>query len=362
MDTTDPDITFDEGGVCSHCHLFDARMARVAEMRANPARYVHPLLAAIKNAGRGRPYDCVLGVSGGVDSTYAAYVAKELGLRPLAVHLDNGWNSTIAVTNIYNCLSKLGFDLHTEVLDWDEFRNLQLAFLRASTPDSEIPTDHAIGAVLLRQALRVGVRHIIAGQNVDTEGMAVRAWSTGYHDWRYIQGLQKRFGAKPLLTFPHYSVWQHAWWKVVRRLERVDILNYVPFTRSEARKIITKELGWQDYGGKHHESIYTRFFQSYILPTKFGYDKRLFHLSPLVLTGDMTRDQALAEVARPAYDEHDLARDREFVLKKLGLDDAEFETIMRLPRKTIADYPSYERTALYRLGLRFYKVLPGSPQ
>jgi N-acetyl sugar amidotransferase len=349
MDTSDPEIVFDEDGVCNHCHDYERRVA--AEVLPQPRG--HQTLAAtvaqIKREGRKRPYDCILGLSGGVDSTYVAYLTKRLGLRPLALHLDNGWDSDVAVRNIHNIVRKLDIDLETHVLDWEEFRSLQLAFLRASTPDSEIPSDHAIVASLYQAALKHKVRWVMDGSNVVTEIMVPPTWSHGHIDWRYINGLNKAFGERRLKTYPHYRFWQlHLWYLGARRLKRLPLLNYVDYDKPRAIEILKRELDWEPYGAKHYESVYTKFYQGYILPQKFGFDKRRPHLSCLILDGKMSRDDALAEMEQPAIDAEELRRDRVFVAKKLGLSEAEFDEIMALPRKTFWDYPSYERDGRVR--------------
>jgi hypothetical protein len=259
--------------------------------------------------------------------------------------MDNGWNSEQAVRNVENIVQKLGIDLHTEVLDWEEFKNLQLAFLRASTPDSEIPTDHAIVATLYRLAARYGVRWLPEGSNIATEMMVPAIWSHGHSDWRYIKSLNDTFGGgRRLKSFPHYSYFDYlVKFPKIQRIERFPILNYVPYQKKAAMELLKKEFGWEYYGGKHYESIYTRFYQGYILPVKFGFDKRLSHLSCLVNNREITREEALVEMEKPAIEPAQLREDRAFVLKKLGLSEREFEDIMALPRKTFWDYPSYER-------------------
>ena len=351
MDTTDPDIRFDASGVCHHCHAYDEAV-RTRVRTGEAARAARDKLAAeIKRAGEGKPYDCVIGVSGGVDSTYVAYaVRKLLGLRPLAVHLDNGWDSELAVQNIQHVLDKLGIELFTEVLDWDEFRDLQLAFLKASTPDSEIPTDHAIVSTLYRQARRHGVRYILNGCNVRTESHLPPAWSRGHSDWRYIRSVQAQFGTRRLATFPHRGIFDLV--RDGRTIHWVDILNDLDYSKKEALRVLENELGWKYYGGKHYESIYTRFYQGYILPKKFGFDKRKMHLSSLVCSGEVTRDDALAELDRPPYPEDLQASDREYVAKKLGISDAELERIMQATPKRFEDYPSYENSRFVRLARR----------
>ena len=350
MDTSDPEITFDEAGVCHHCHDYARRVAAEVYPGVKGRQQLAKAVARIKRDGEGKKYDCILGLSGGVDSTYVAYVTKQLGLRPLAVHLDNGWNSEISVRNIENIVTILGIDLHTEVLDWEEFRRLQVAFLRASTPDSEIPTDHAIISTLYKLAADQGIRWIMDGSNIVTEIMVPATWSHGHSDFGYIKHLNDTFGGAPLKTYPHYDYYDY----MVRfphrqRIERFPLLNYIDFNKMEAMEIMKKELKWTPYGGKHYESIYTRFYQGYILPKKFGFDKRRSHLSCLVNNGRITRDEALAEIQKPALSEEMEREDRVFVAKKLGLSDGEFDAIMNAERKTFWDYPSSERD------------LPGTP-
>lgn len=342
MDTSDPEIAFDERGVCNHCHDYDRLVAQKAISGPAGEAYLVRLVERMKRDGRGKPYDCLIGVSGGVDSTYVAYQVKKMGLSPLAVHMDNGWDSELAVRNIEEALKRLGIDLYTEVLDWEEFKDLQVAFLRASTPDSEIPSDHAIWAVLGDVADRLRVRYIVSGFNVRTESHLPRAWSNGHFDWKYIRSVYRRFGrGARLKSFPHIGFFTY-----YRRLlthRRVDILNYIDYDKTEAMQVLQDELGWRYYGGKHHESIYTRFYQGYILPKKFGFDKRRSHLSSLVCSGELTRQAALVELEKPTYAPALQEEDREYVIKKLGLSDEEFEEIMNAPRRTIWEYPSYTR-------------------
>jgi N-acetyl sugar amidotransferase len=344
MDTSDSEITFDEDGVCSHCHDYERRVA--AEVFPPPLgnEMLAATVAQIKRQGRRRPYDCILGLSGGVDSTYVAYLTKQLGLRPLALHLDNGWDSDVAVRNIHNIVRKLDIDLETHVLDWEEFRSLQLAFLRASTPDSEIPSDHAIVASLYEAARKNRVRWIMDGSNVVTEIMVPATWSHGHSDWGYIKGLNDAFGTQPLKTFPHYGFMklQLSYWRL-HRIKRFPLLNYVDYDKPRAIEILKRELDWEPYGAKHYESVYTKFYQGHILPEKFGFDKRRAHLSCLILDGKLSREEALAQMEQPAIQSEELRRDRVFVAKKLGITEDEFDEIMALPRKTFWDYPSDER-------------------
>lgn len=346
MDTSDPEISFDADGVCSHCHNYDDRVKTEVFKGDIGKKMLDETLETIRREGKGKRYDCILGLSGGVDSTYVAYLCKKVyGLRPLAVHLDNGWNSEIAVRNIENIVRKLDLDLYTKVLNWDEFRRLQVSLLKASTPDSEIPSDHAIVSTLYQLAIKNGIRWIMDGSNVVTEIMVPATWSHGHSDWKYIKTLNDRFsGGNKLKTYPHYTYFQFlVEYPRLRKLVRFPILNYIDFNKMEAMDIMKRELDWEPYGGKHYESIYTRFYQGYILPTKFGFDKRRSHLSCLVKNGRMTRDDALREMQKPAIPDELLAEDRAFAIKKLGLSEIEFAAIMKAPRKTFWDYPSYEK-------------------
>jgi N-acetyl sugar amidotransferase len=302
------------------------------------------LAQTVRAEGRGRQYDCVIGVSGGVDSTYVAYVAKGLGLRPLAVHLDNGWDSELAVTNIARTLKTLEIDLSTHVINWEEFRDLQLAFLKASTPDAEIPTDHAIFALMYGTATHLGIRYVLTGFNVRTESHMTDAWSQGYYDWRYIRSIHRLFGKVPLRTYPHMGLWTYR--RYMKKLRSVDVLDFGDYVKADAIRTLERELGWKYYGGKHFESIYTRFFQGYILPRKWGFDKRRCHCSSLICSGEMTREEALDELRKPPYPLELQLADRLYVAKKLGLSENELEAILALPRRTYWDYPSYGR--LYR--------------
>jgi N-acetyl sugar amidotransferase len=350
MDTSDPGIEFDAQGICNRCRhcefMFAARLPSPQERE----QLLQDLVAQIKHEGRNKEYDCIIGVSGGVDSTYVAYVVKkQLGLRPLAVHLDNGWDSELAVANIEKCLKTLDIDLYTYVMDWDEFRELQLAFLRASTPDSEAPTDHAINSILKWKANQIGTRWLLMGNNLATENIRVTTWSMGQLDWRYIRSINRLFGKGPLKSFPHCSIWQDAWLRWVKRQRMVDVLDYVDYNKEQALQTLSRELGYVRYSGKHHESVYTRFYQSYILPRKFGYDKRRIHLSGLIMSGQMSREQALQDMTREIESAEQLRQDKIFVLKKFGLTEQEFDAIMALPPKSFWDYPSNEKLLAMRI-------------
>jgi N-acetyl sugar amidotransferase len=339
MDTTDPDITFNFEGVCNHCTHYDKQMNQLPKGKQAQVM-LDDLIFRIKKDGKSKEYDCVIGLSGGVDSTYVAYLVKEkFGLRPLAVHLDNGWNSELSVINMENIVKKLDIDLYTHVIDWEEFKDIQLSFLKSSTPDSEVPSDHAIFSVLRQIAKKYKIKHVINGINVKTESHHALSWSQGHSDFGYIKGVQKMFGTKKIKTFPHGNrltiiedIFSEKW---------INILNYIDYDKNEAKQIITEKLNWKDYGGKHYESIYTKFFQGYILPQKFGYDKRKMHLSSLICAGGYTREEALNELKQPPYPIQEQLDDKEYLIKKFKITPEEFEEIMNRPVKTYYDYPSY---------------------
>jgi N-acetyl sugar amidotransferase len=340
MDTSDPDITFDDDGVCNHCHTHQQVITRLGSQEHRAAELA-AIVSNVKRKGAGLRYDCIIGISGGVDSTYVAWLVKQLGLRPLAVHVDNGWNSDTAVKNIAHFIELLGIDLFTDVLDWDEFRDLQRAFLLASVPDVEIPTDHIVWAAMFRAAKQHGVRSIISGVNERTESHLPPAWSRGHRDFGYIKDVHSKFGLLPLRKLPHFSFFDH-----VSRVQVdgvIPILNYTEFSRDEAVSIIENELGWRDYGGKHHESVFTRWYQGCYLLRKFGFDKRRSHLSSLVSSGQMTRDRALAALQPPPYDEALQDEDCIYVAKKLGINKAEFDAIMTAPPCQFSDFESYAK-------------------
>jgi N-acetyl sugar amidotransferase len=341
LDTADdPEIEFDDRGVCNHCLTYD----RVAKERlvggAERGHGLDGLLDKIKSDGERGDYDCVVGVSGGVDSTYVAYLAKQFGLRALVVHCDNGWNSELAVKNIENIVRRLDFDLFTYVINWEEFKDLQLSYLKASVVDIEAITDHAIVATLYKVASKNGIRHILSGENMATEGVLPPHWVHNKNDLMNIKAIHRRFGVTRLKTFPTLGLLKKLYYQRAAGIRYVPILNYVDYVKEDAKRIISEELGWRDYGGKHYESIFTRFYQSYILPVKFGIDKRKSHLSTLICSGQMTREEALESVKAEPIDGDVLASDKEYVIKKFGLTAESFDSIMALAPRRHTDYRS----------------------
>ena len=340
MDTSDPKIEFDDRGECNHCRAYDAKMAGAGGGRK---KELDALVSRIKQDGQGKKYDCIIGLSGGVDSTYTAYLVKSLGLRPLAVHLDNGWDEELAAGNIKNTVSRLGIDLKTHVIDWQEFRDLQLAYLKASVIDIEAISDHAITASLYRAAARRGIKYIMGGANIATEGIMPRSWLYNKNDLVNIRAINRRFGHTGLRSYPTLGILRILFYRYVKGIAYVPVLDYVDYDKKVAQSVLARELDWRDYGGKHYESVFTRFYQAHILPVKFGADKRRAHLSTLVCYGLMTRGEALAEVSRPAYFAAQLRSEKSYVAGKLGLTETEFEALMARPIRSHLDYPNDAR-------------------
>lgn len=341
MDTTATEITFDDKGICNFCHQYDNVTTKDLYVDKGGEVRLNNLIEKIKKDGKNRQYDVLIGISGGVDSSYVAYLVKKVyGLRALAIHLDNGWNSELAVANVEHIVKKLDIDLSTYVLDWKEFKDIQTSFLKASVSNIEIPTDHAIWALLIKTAAKHKIPYIIAGNNVVTESIMPESWLYGSKDSKFIKAIHKKFGKVKLKTYPSLSTFDYVDYLLIRGIRWVPILNYINFVKSEAKQLLIDELGWRDYGGKHYESIFTRFFHSYYLPVKFGYDLRKSYLSALVCSGQMSRADALEELKQAPIDPDLLKQDRDYVLKKLGLSEEEFEQILKNPNKTFSDYPN----------------------
>lgn len=339
MDSSIPGIRFDEKGICNFCKIHDD-WEKQFPLNEETDKKLKELIERIKDDGKNKKYDCIVGVSGGIDSTYTLYLIKKFGLRPLAVHLDNGWNSELSVNNIKNALTKLNVDLVTHVLDWEEFKDLQISFLKASVSDVEIPTDLAIISVLYGTAFREGLHYIITGGSFRTEGKIPIAW-TYLMDGKYIRSVQKIFGTKKLKTFPNFTISKRLFYNYIRKIKMIYLMNYMDYNREEAKRILEKELGWRPYQEKHYESIYTRFIQSYLLPKKFNIDKRIVHYSALMRSGQMKREEALKKIQNESpYPEEKIKEDKSYVIKKLGLTEEEFDEIIARPPKLFLDYPT----------------------
>jgi N-acetyl sugar amidotransferase len=352
----DPDLILDNDGICNHCHNYDREFVKLPSGNAAKEHFKETI-RKIKEAGIGKPYDCVIGVSGGVDSTYLAWLVKQNGLRALLVHCDNGWNTELSVKNIENICSKTGFDLYTLVLDWEEIKDIQKSFLKAGVVDVELPYDYALIVSVRKVAQKYGVKYVLTGHNLVTEGTYLpKSWRHDKMDVVNIKAIHKKFGKKPFRTFPLVSFIRQR--LIDKKLIYLFLLNYTDYDKNKVKKLITEELGWKDYGGKHYENIFTRFYQGYILKEKFGIDKRQFHLSVLVQSGQMKREEAIAEYAKPGYDPVQLREDKEYVLKKLGYSESEFEAYMKGPIRKHSDYPTLKKYwDIYFATIKLFKPL-----
>lgn len=330
MDTiADPNISFDENGISNYYYEYFEAAKEHTLTGEKATLKIQEWVQALKAAGQGKSYDCMLGVSGGVDSTYLALCAKRLGLRVLCVHFDNGWNSELAVQNIENIVSKCGFDLFTYVINWPEFRDIQLAYFKAHVIDIEAVTDVAIFACLDKICHDYKLKYILDGRNVWTEETLPKAWIN--KDSGNLRNIHQRFGTIPLKSYPLQSRSQRLVQQLKKSYTSVPLLNYLVYDKTKAKQEIIQELGWRDYGGKHYESVFTRFYQGYILPEKFKVDKRKAHLSNLIFANQMTKAEALEELQKPIYPLEQLAEDKPFVLKKLGFSESEFEAYLAAP-------------------------------
>ena len=330
-------LTFDDQGVCNMCKTYDSHLMKIKSQ--DRKKELAKVVSNIKKSGSKKEYDCILGISGGFDSTYLALVAKELGLRPLIVHFDNGWNSELAVQNIYNVVNKLGFHLYTYVIDWEEFKDLQLAYLKASVIDVEIPTDHFIYATMYQLASQKGIKYILDGNNFATEFPNLSMnWSYSKIDLVNLLSIHKNYGTIPLRKFPKLGIYQRLFYDHILKIKTVRLLDYFSFNKSEIISNLMKELNWRDPGGKHYESIYTRFYQGYILPRKFKVDKRRLHFLNLIWSGQLDRDTAINLLENPTYDLNKQEEDKSYVLKKFNLSEDEFQVIMKKPVKSHEDF------------------------
>jgi N-acetyl sugar amidotransferase len=346
MDTiADPNIRFDEKGICNYYYEYKQAEAKAVLKGEEGKKRLAETFKEIREKGKGKPYDCILGLSGGVDSTYLCLIAKEHGLRPLVVHCDNGWNSELAQHNIEQTVKRLDLDLFTYVINWEEFRELQLSYLKASVVDIEVLTDHAFMAVLYRQARKWKIKFVLAGMNVATEQVLPGYWIYDKGDSVNIKAIQKMYGSRPLnslKSFPFLDYKTKKYCQEVLKLQVVTPLNFMEYHYDSVKKRITNKLGWRDYGGKHYESVWTRFYQGYILPKKFHIDKRKAHLSNLIFSEQMGREEAFKDLQKPTIPMDLLQGDYEYVLKKLGLAKEEFEQILATPRREHSDFPTQQ--------------------
>jgi len=358
MDSSDSGISLDSRGWCDYCNNYYRNILPNWHPNGRGERLIAPVIDAIRGSGKGRDHDCLIGVSGGVDSSYLTFVAKEkFGLRPLLYHVDAGWNSQQSVNNIEKMVDGLGLDLHTEVVDWLEMQDLQLAFFKAQVPHLDTPQDHAFFAGLYNFAARHKFRYILTGANYSTECVKEPIeWHYHATDLRQLRDIHAQFGTRPLKTFPLVDIFTYKlYYRFVKGIRVAKLLDYVPYRKQTAMEELISRFGWQPYAHKHYESRFTRFYEGYWLPTKFGYDKRRAHFSSLILTGQMTRDAALERIAQPAYDDETMEQDFEYVATKLDLTSGELRDIMAGPNKSFRDYKN--SMAMIDLGARVLRAV-----
>jgi N-acetyl sugar amidotransferase len=351
MDSSDMDIVFDEKGICNHCTDFEKILAQPRYTEDSDEK-LEQLIEKIKLKGKGRPYDCLVGISGGVDSCYTAYLCKKWGLRPLLMHMDNGWNSEISVGNVKKIVDKLGLDYVSYVLDWDEFKEIQLGFLRSSIVDLEMPTDIAIAASLYETANKHTIPYIISGGNYSGEGILPLTW--GYHvlkDEKLYRHIVKKYSKLKLKKVPVVGLKGEIYYKFVKGIKTVYPLNLVQYNKDEAREFLKKEFDWQDYGGKHHESRITAFWQSYAMPSKYNMDYRRATYSAQIISGQITREEALEKLKSLPYDAVKIESDKQYIAKKYGISLDELERCLALAPKTYKDFPNDKKKIDWFYGL-----------
>lgn len=358
MDNSDSRIQFDENGVCDHCNTFDTHTLPNWHRGEAGKSKLDELISKVKVAGRNHDFDCIIGMSGGSDSSWLAYLmVKEYGLRPLIFHVDAGWNSQIAVNNIARLMDGLGIDLFTEVIDWQEMRDLQLAFFRSGVPHIDTPQDHVFFATMYAFAAKYKVKYILTGGNLSTE--CVRnplEWMYFQSDVVQLRDIHRKFGNHPLRTFPTTNIlWHKLYLPYIRGIRVVRPLDYGEYNKKAAMEFLQKEFGWQPYPQKHFESRFTRFYESYWLPVRFGYDVRKVQFSSLILTGQMSREEALEELKTSPHDPEQVEHELDFVAKKLEISVDELISYRDMPRKTYHDYKSQQW--MYDIGRRVFRVL-----
>lgn len=347
MDTTsDPNLKLDENGICNYCHEYDAMCEEYSSYRVDGERKLASLVKQIKEECKNDEYDCALGLSGGVDSSYLLYLCHEYGLRVLAIHVDAGWNSEIAVSNIEKMCSKLGYDLQTVVMDWLTIKELQRAYLFSGLGNQDVPQDHCFIAAVRQYCKKCHIKYLMNGWNLATEGILSHAYQQSPGDWINIKGVYKKCGRNrvSLRKYPHTTfIEQYFVYEYLYPVKEIRPLLYIDYHKKNAIDLLEKEFGWKYYGGKHFESRFTRFFQEVYLPAKYGWDKRRDHISSLIVGGEITRDEGLLEMGIPTSTQEQLKEETEFVLKKLDISEDEWKKILASPNKTVDDYPNENR-------------------
>lgn len=343
MDTSDSKIVFNENGVCNHCLQFDQVTSKMWFPNDEGEKRFANIVTKIKSAGAKNEYDCILGLSGGIDSSYLALKLKDYGLRPLVVHVDAGWNSELAVANIEKIVKYCGFELHTCVMDWLEVRDIQLAYLKSGIANQDVVQDHAFFASLYHFAVKNNISYVISGGNIATESVFPKSWHHSAMDSINLKAIYKKFGRHKLRKYKVISFFQYyIYYPFIRKMKTVRPLNYMPYNKKEALQFLQKEIDYKDYGRKHGESRFTKFFQNHYLPEKFGYDKRRPHLSSMILSNQITRDDALKALTEPLYEPLELREDKRYIAKKLGITVDELEHYIHEQGKSYNEYKNWD--------------------
>jgi N-acetyl sugar amidotransferase len=343
MDTTDPEISFDKNGICNHCHEFEEVTSKHWFPNKEGERKLDVIVSKIKHDGKSQEYDCIIGLSGGLDSSYLALAIKDYGLRPLVVHVDAGWNSELAIHNIEQIVKYCGYDLHTHVMDWQEIKDLQLAYLKSGIANQDVVQDHAFFASLYHFAVQKKIKYVISGGNIATESVFPKAWHHAAMDAINLRAIHKRFGRRKLKQYKTISFLKYFfYYPFIKGMTVIRPLNFMPYSKGEALKVLKEKVGYKEYGRKHGESRFTKFFQGYYLPKKFNMDKRRPHLSSQVLSRELTRDQALEELSKPLCDEFELQEDKAYIAKKLGITVEEMEQMIDAKGHQYSEYPSWD--------------------
>ena len=342
MDTTsDPNLELDEKGVCNYCHEYDMAYEKLKDLHIDGEKKLEKIFNDIKEECKKDEYDCALGISGGVDSSYLLYMCHKYNLRVLAIHVDAGWNSEIAVQNIEKMCSKLGYDLHTVVMDWPTMKELQRAYLFSGLANQDVPQDHCFIAAVRQYCKKHHIKYLLNGWNLATEGILSHAFQQSPRDWVNIKDVYKKCGRGKisLKKYPHISFWDNVvGYKYFYPVKEIRPLCYIDYSKKGAIETLEREFGWKYYGGKHYESRFTRFFQDVYLPSKYGWEKRRDHIASLIVGGEMTRDEGLAEIEIPSSTEEQIKDETEYVLKKLDVSEEEWLKILNAPNKTLNDY------------------------
>jgi len=358
MDTTDSKISFDEKGVCDHCNTYYTDILPKWHTGERGHKALEEIIVKIKKEGKGKDFDCLMGMSGGIDSSYLLYVMVEkYGLRPLVFHVDAGWNSQIAVNNIERLVDGLGLDLYTEVINWEEIKDLQLAFFKSGVSHIDTPQDHSFFATMYKFASKHKIKHILTGGNYSTE--CVRnplEWMYYQSDSIQLKDIYKKHGTGKLKDYPISNIlWHKVYLPYIKGIKLIRPLDFVPYNKDEAMQLLVDKFGYQKYPQKHFESRFTRFYEGYWLPMKFGFDTRKVQYSSLILTNQMTREEALESLSKPAYDPNTIKQDFEYIATKLGISVVELQSYMDAPNKTYKDYKSQD--SIYNMGAKVMRAL-----